>query len=121
MWADDRDAALATFPQPVPPPQIHLGVSGVELAELAGRRADGVNVPWAHPRRDALLAAARAARRDAAAPPGRLAVTTYAPFDEGLLDGDHAERRVMDRLGVDRLILVVRHPHPDELARTRPH
>ena len=117
MWSSERDAALATFPQPVPPPQLHVGASGLALARLAGRLADGLNVPWAHPRRDELFAAAAAADRSPSAP---LVLTTYAAFDESLLDGEHPQRRLMAAAGIERLILLVRHPDPVALAATAP-
>ena len=117
LWSSERDAALATFPRPVPPPQLHVGASGVALARLAGRLADGLNVPWAHPRRDELFAAAATVDRLVSAP---LVRTTYAAFDESLLDRGHPQRRRMAAVGVERLILLVRHPDPVALAATTP-
>ena len=117
MWSSDRDAALATFPQPLSPPQLHVGASGPALARLAGRLADGLNVPWAHPRRDELFAAAAAVDRLAPVP---LVLTTYAAFDESLLDGGDPQRRRMAAAGIERLILLVRHPDPVSLAATAP-
>ena len=91
-----------------------LGVNGLALATLAGRRADGVNVGWEHPRRDELLATAVAARGDR---DGFLltAWTTWAPE---LLDADHPQRRAMAACDLDRLVLVVpAGVSPDELVQ----
>jgi alkanesulfonate monooxygenase SsuD/methylene tetrahydromethanopterin reductase-like flavin-dependent oxidoreductase (luciferase family) len=117
MWSPEREAALATFPQPLAPPQIHVGASGRALARLAGRLADGLNVPWAHPRRDELFAAAAAVDRLVPSP---LVLTTYAAFDESWLDRGHPQRLGMAAAGIERLILLVRHPDPVVLAATAP-
>ena len=68
------DAELATFPLPSPPPQLHVGRRRPPRW-LAGRLADGLNVPWAHPHRDELL---RRRRRRRPLRRSRLVVTTYA-------------------------------------------
>ncbi len=49
IWSPDREEQFATFPLPHRRPPVYLGVNSVVLAELAGRRADGVNVRWHHP------------------------------------------------------------------------
>jgi alkanesulfonate monooxygenase SsuD/methylene tetrahydromethanopterin reductase-like flavin-dependent oxidoreductase (luciferase family) len=122
LWDPRRPAELATFPRPDPPPQLHVGASGVALATIAGRRADGLNVAWSHPRREELVGAARAARASLgpASDLGDLVVTTYAPWRAELLDASHAERQEMDGLGIERLILMVRHPDPAALAAATP-
>ena len=63
LWSSERDAAWRRSRGPFRRREIHVGASGVALARLAGRLADGVNVPWAHPRRDELFAAAAAVDR----------------------------------------------------------
>ena len=73
------------------------------LAELAGRRADGVNVGWDHPRRDELLDVARRARGDR---PG-FVVTTWLRWAPELLDPDHPTRRAMAARHLDRVVLTV--------------
>lgn len=115
LWADDRGPELATVPRPAPPVEIHVGVGSLALAVVAGRLADAVNVPWSHSRRDDLLRAARAAA-EGAARARALGVTTYLPWDAGLLDPDHPQRRAMAAAGVDRVILLVRHAATEALA-----
>lgn len=109
LWALDRPADLATVPRPHPGSQLHVGASSIALAELAGRRADGVNVSWGHPRRDELIAAARSAAVVAERPP--VSVSAYAPWDDALLDAEHPTRRAMAAAGLDRLVLTVRDPN----------
>lgn len=74
---------------------IVVGVNSVELATLAGRVADGVNVRMSHRRAADLVAAARSAAGD-------------RPFDVSgwaFLDDPDAHGHAAD-LGLDRLILV---------------
>ncbi len=72
-----------------------VGVNSVELAEIAGRLADGVNVRMAHPRAAALIAAARQAAN------GRLLEVSGWTFVD-----DPAAREHAGELGLDRLVLV---------------
>jgi alkanesulfonate monooxygenase SsuD/methylene tetrahydromethanopterin reductase-like flavin-dependent oxidoreductase (luciferase family) len=101
MYDPRREAALATFPLPRRRPRVLLGVNGPALAELAGRRADGVNVDWHHPRRAELLDIAVAARGDRTG----FVLTTWMPWAAELLDPDHPTRRAMAHL--DRVVLLV--------------
>ncbi len=101
MFDPGRDDALATFPLPRHRPTVLLGVNGPSLAALAGRRADGVNVGWDHPRRDELFAIALAERAERRG----FMVTTWTPWAPELLDPDHPTRRAMADL--DRVVLVV--------------
>lgn len=102
MWAPDRPDRLATFPRPASPPERIVGVNSVELSELAGRRADGVNVAWDHPRRDELLATARRAAGDR-----RFTLTAWTSWDPALRDPDHPVRRDMRAAGLDRVVLTL--------------
>ena len=103
VYDPDRPPELATFPLPAPRPSVLVGVNSVELATLAGARADGINVDWVGRRRDDLLAAAAAARGDR---PGFL-LTAWAFWSPDLVDPSSTERRAMDERGIDRLVLVV--------------
>jgi alkanesulfonate monooxygenase SsuD/methylene tetrahydromethanopterin reductase-like flavin-dependent oxidoreductase (luciferase family) len=101
-WAPDRDERFATFPLPRRRPSTLVGANSVELCRLAGKRADGVNVLWRHPRRDEFIDTARSASD------GRpFSITTYALFDPDLLDPDHPERDAMRTRGVDRVVLAI--------------
>jgi alkanesulfonate monooxygenase SsuD/methylene tetrahydromethanopterin reductase-like flavin-dependent oxidoreductase (luciferase family) len=104
QWRPDRDPIFATFPLPSPAPSIILGVNSVRLGEIAGRRADGVNVPWRHPRRDELLAAAST---EAASTGRPFVLTVWTRYAEELLDPEHPQRVAMEAAGIDRLILSV--------------
>ena len=106
LWAGDATERFATFPVPRQRPLIVLGVNGPELARIAARRADGVNVRWSHPTAIELLHVARQQ-----VPAGRpFVATTWAAWDEALADEEHPDRRTMAALGIDRLILAASHP-----------
>ena len=102
MWHPDRDDRYATFSLPPPVPPRIVGVNSVALSTLAGRRAEGINVAWNHPRRDEFLAAGRAAAADRP-----FIVTAWTPWSPDLRDPDHPTRREMDEAGLDRVVLAV--------------
>lgn len=101
-WASERDERFQTFPMPAHRPTRIVGVNSVRLSGIAGRRADGINMPWHHPRRDEFLATAQA---EAEAAGRRVLRTVWTYFDEALFDPDHPDRLAMRAAGIDRLIL----------------
>ncbi len=103
LWRPERAVDDVTFPLPHPVPSRVLGVNSVQLSRLAGRRADGINVPWHHPRRDEFFLAADVAAADAHRSVSR-SVWTY--YDADLLDPEHPTRREMSAARVDRVVLV---------------
>ena len=103
MYDPDRPPELATFPRPRRPMPIVLGANSPALAALAGRRTDGINVAWEHPRRDELLAVAVEAR----GPRGGFELSAWRMWSAELLDADHPERRAMEAAHLDRIVLVV--------------
>jgi alkanesulfonate monooxygenase SsuD/methylene tetrahydromethanopterin reductase-like flavin-dependent oxidoreductase (luciferase family) len=102
-WSPDRSREYATFPLPSPVPTRIVGVNSVALSRLAGARADGINTPWAHARRDEFFAAADAAAAEVGRTVGR---SVWAHYDAALLDPEHPTRREMTAARIDRLILV---------------
>jgi len=102
MWhAETAEEHFPTFPRPRHIPRTVIGVNSVALAQLAGRRADGVNVRWSHPRCLEFLDAATQAASSRS-----LVRTVYTNWDDALLDADHPERQAMAAAGVERLILL---------------
>src|SRR2546427_405190 len=104
------------FLKPEPPPPIIVGGFGPRMAGIAGRHADGFNTQAMHPRLGDLVRLARdehaAAGRDAS----RFIVTAFAGLDERWLRPDSRARQTLERVGVERLILLVEPPSdPDEL------
>jgi alkanesulfonate monooxygenase SsuD/methylene tetrahydromethanopterin reductase-like flavin-dependent oxidoreductase (luciferase family) len=81
------------------------------MAELAGRLADGINVPTG-PGLSRLIESAREARARAGRSPDGLVVTTSGqPVAR--------EREGLAKAGVDRLIVFVRPPYLDGIERAR--
>ena len=101
VWSADRPDDLATFPLPDPRPPVYIGVNSPELAELAGRRADGLNVFWNHARRDELTGVALRAAGDRP-----FALTTWSLWDDALVDPGSAVRAEIEAAGFERLVVV---------------
>ncbi len=119
-WGADRAEEVATFPLPRPRPPVILGVNSVRLAELAGRRADGINVRGDHARLDVFLDAADAARAASDRTHLPWDCSVWAMWDERLLDPGDPRRLGWAAAGVNRLVLVWLAPHdPLALARAR--
>ena len=97
------------FLRPEPPPPIVIGGFGPKMAELAGRLADGINVP-AGPQLPALLAEARGAYEASGRDPAAFIVTASARPSRR----EHAR---LAELGVDRAIVYVHAPYVDGVAQ----
>jgi alkanesulfonate monooxygenase SsuD/methylene tetrahydromethanopterin reductase-like flavin-dependent oxidoreductase (luciferase family) len=102
------------FPRPDPAPPIIVGGFGPKMAELAGRTADGINLPGG-PGLARLLEVANAARATSRRDPSRFIVTVSSSFDGPTL-------KRLEEFGVDRAIVVVNPPfadHARQLAARR--
>jgi len=102
MWSPNRDQRFESFPTPAVRIPIVLGVNSVALAEIASRRADGVNVRMGHGRRSEILRAAQPSD-------GRAFTTSVWDFYDPNWRSDRPaiDRRLVDE-GVDRVVLLVR-------------
>jgi alkanesulfonate monooxygenase SsuD/methylene tetrahydromethanopterin reductase-like flavin-dependent oxidoreductase (luciferase family) len=119
LWAGDRSGFSgqhyrldrpAGFLRPDPAPPIVVGGFGPRMAAIAGRHADGFNTQAFHPRLADLVGVARDARAAAGRDPASLIVTVFAGLDERWLRSDSRTRQSLERLGVERLILLVSPP-----------
>ena len=90
------------FQRPDPRPPVIIGAFGPKMAELAGRVGDGINTQAFNPQLPDLLARARAAAGDRP-----FLATVFGALDDKWLDGRTPQRRRLDALGIDRLILLV--------------
>ena len=112
LWKGDSG-----FLRPQPPPPIIVGGFGPRMAAIAGRHGDGFNTQAFHPQLAELLQTARdehaASGRDAL----RFVVTVFAGLEERWLRGDSRARQMVERVGVDRLILLVSPPFGAEQIR----
>lgn len=108
-WASFHDVRAVAVPDPVP--AILLGANGPKMVRLAAEVADGVNVHSWEPDLPGLVTLAREV---AGARPFQ--VTVEAPISEMWLDPASADRRQLEALGVDQLIVSWRPTELGELA-----
>jgi alkanesulfonate monooxygenase SsuD/methylene tetrahydromethanopterin reductase-like flavin-dependent oxidoreductase (luciferase family) len=105
LWSGERG-----FLRPDPPPPIIVGGFGPRMAAIAGQHGDGFNTQALHPQLCELVRIAReehaASGRDAA----RFIVTVFAGLEERWLRPDSRARQMVERVGVDRLILLMSPP-----------
>jgi alkanesulfonate monooxygenase SsuD/methylene tetrahydromethanopterin reductase-like flavin-dependent oxidoreductase (luciferase family) len=110
MWSG-RVNGVAGFPKPDPPPPIIVGGFGPKMAALAGRIADGVNLPGG-PNVGRLLEVAAAARQSTGRDPASFVVTVSTDLRAPAL-------RHLEGLGVDRAVVFVGPPLADNVRRLR--
>jgi alkanesulfonate monooxygenase SsuD/methylene tetrahydromethanopterin reductase-like flavin-dependent oxidoreductase (luciferase family) len=119
LWSGDREGfdgqtyrleRPSGFLRPDPPPPIVVGGFGPRMAAVAGRHADGFNTQAFSPRLADLVKVARDERSAAGRDPASFMVTVFAGMDERWLRKDSRARATLDRVGVDRLILLLSPP-----------
>ena len=98
------------FLKPNPPPPIIVGGFGPRMAAIAGRHADGFNTQAAHPRLAELIRVARDEHAAAGRDSTPFLVTVFAGLRQSYLERDSAARGSLERLGVERLILLMEPP-----------
>ena len=119
LWAGDSTSFTGTsyrldrpagFLRPDPPPPIIVGGFGPKMAAIAGKHGDGFNTQGFNPQLEDLVRIARdqhaAAGRDAT----RFIVTVFAGFEKRWLEPDSRARQMLDRIRVDRVILLLSPP-----------
>jgi alkanesulfonate monooxygenase SsuD/methylene tetrahydromethanopterin reductase-like flavin-dependent oxidoreductase (luciferase family) len=97
------------FLRPDPPVPVIIGGFGSKMAELAGRVGDGMNVPGG-PSLQRLIATAREAHAAAGRDTDQFVVTASS-------GASPREREMLEKLGVDRVVVYVRPPYTDGVAR----
>ena len=119
LWAGDESSFAGSqyrlerpsgFLRADPAPPVIVGGFGPRMAAIAGRHADGFNTQAAHPQLAELARVARDAHRAAGRDPGRFQLTVFAGFREAYLEPGAAPRAALEKLGVERLILLVEPP-----------
>jgi alkanesulfonate monooxygenase SsuD/methylene tetrahydromethanopterin reductase-like flavin-dependent oxidoreductase (luciferase family) len=99
------------FLKPDPPPPIIVGGFGPRMAGIAGRHGDGFNTQAFHPALGDLVRVAREQRAAAGRDPATFIVTVFAGMNDAWLKADSRARQSLDRVGVDRLILLLDPPY----------
>ena len=97
------------FLRPDPPPPIIVGGFGPKMADLAGRVADGVNLPGG-PGLARLLASARTARAASGGDPSTFVVVVSSGLHAAAL-------KRLEELEVDRVVAFVEAPFADHVHR----
>jgi alkanesulfonate monooxygenase SsuD/methylene tetrahydromethanopterin reductase-like flavin-dependent oxidoreductase (luciferase family) len=100
----------AGFLRPEPTPPIIVGGFGPRMATIAGRHADGFNTQAFHPQLADLVRRARDAHAEAGRDAEPFVVTVFAGLEASWVRADSRARQMLDRVGVDRLILLVSPP-----------
>jgi len=130
LWSGDassfegshyRLARPSGYLRPDPPPPIIVGGFGPRMATIAGRHGDGFNTQAAHPRLGELIQVARDARAAAGRDAAGFIPTVFGAFRESYLRPDAAARASLERLGVERLILLLEPPYDAERIRQAGH
>jgi alkanesulfonate monooxygenase SsuD/methylene tetrahydromethanopterin reductase-like flavin-dependent oxidoreductase (luciferase family) len=104
------------FLRPEPAPPIIVGGFGPRMAAIAGRHADGFNTQAFHPQLANLVTRAREAHTAAGRDASAFIVTVFAGLDAPWLRPDSRARQMLDRVGVQRLILLATPPFdPSEI------
>ncbi len=105
LWAGE-----AGFLRPAPPPPIVVGGFGPRMAAIAGRHGDGFNTQALHPQLADLLRVARDEHGKSGRAASGFVATVFAGLEDRWLRADSRARQMVERAGVDRLILLVAPP-----------
>jgi alkanesulfonate monooxygenase SsuD/methylene tetrahydromethanopterin reductase-like flavin-dependent oxidoreductase (luciferase family) len=100
----------AGFLRPEPAPPIIVGGFGPRMATIAGRHADGFNTQAFHPQLADLVRRARDAHAAAGRDAEPFVVSVFAGLEASWLRADSRARQMLDRVGIDRLILLLSPP-----------
>ena len=126
LWAGDTSNFAGTsyrldrpagYLRPDPAPPIIVGGFGPKMAELAGTYGDGFNTQAFHPQLAELVKGARAAHAKTGRDPARFITTVFAGFEERWLTPESRARQMLERLGVERVILLLSPPFDPEAIR----
>ena len=105
LWSGEHG-----FLRPQPAPPIVVGGFGPRMAAIAGRHGDGFNTQAFHPQLGDLVRIARDAHGAAGRAALPFVVTVFAGLEERWLRADSRARQMVERAGVDRLILLASPP-----------
>jgi len=94
-----------------PAPPIIIGGFGPRMAAIAGKYGDGFNTQARHPSLAELARIARAEHKTAGGNPARFDLSVFAGLAPAWLRPDSENRAALQRVGVDRLILLTSPPY----------
>ena len=87
------------------------------MAEIAGRHGDGFNTQAFHPRLNDLVKVARDAHAAAGRDPATFIVTVFAGLEQRWVDPTSRARQMLERAGVERVILLLSPPFDLDVIR----
>jgi alkanesulfonate monooxygenase SsuD/methylene tetrahydromethanopterin reductase-like flavin-dependent oxidoreductase (luciferase family) len=100
-----------------PAPPIVIGGFGPRMAAIAGKHGDGFNTQARHPQLAALAKIALDAHKAAGRDPARFSLSVFAGLGPAWLRADSENRAALERVGVDRLILLTEPPYDPSQIR----
>ena len=125
LWRGDRESFAGEhyrlerpsgFLRADPAPPVIVGGFGPRMAAIAGRHADGFNTQARHPQLAELLRVARAEHAASGREPSAFVATVFTGMGEAWVRPGSAARAGLERMGVDRLILLLSPPFdPSEI------
>ena len=130
LWTGDASPFSGTsyrldrpqgFLRPDPPPPVIVGGFGPKMAAIAGTYGDGFNTQAFHPQLADLVKIARDAHAAAGRDPSRFIVSVFAGFEDRWLTPGSRAQQMLERIGVDRVILLLSPPFDAEAIRRAGH
>jgi alkanesulfonate monooxygenase SsuD/methylene tetrahydromethanopterin reductase-like flavin-dependent oxidoreductase (luciferase family) len=113
LWAGE-----AGFLSPDPAPPIIVGGFGPRMAGIAGRHGDGFNTQAMHPQLAELARIARDEHQASGRDPARFVLTVFAGLEQRWVEPNSRARQMLERTGVERLILLVSPPFDPATIRS---
>ena len=126
LWSGDSSSFTGTHyrldrPQGYlradPAPPIVIGGFGPRMAAIAGKYGDGFNTQARHPQLAELARIARDEHQAAGRDPSGFSLSVFAGLAPAWLRADSGNRAALDRVGVDRLILLTEPPYDPSQIR----
>jgi len=126
LWSGDRASFNGThyrldrpegYLRPEPAPPIVIGGFGPRMAAIAGKHGDGFNTQARHPQLAQLADIARNEHKAAGGDPARFSLSVFAGLAPAWLRADSENRAALERVGVDRVILLVEPPYDPSQIR----
>lgn len=126
LWSGDTSSFAGThyrldrpegYLRSDPAPPVIIGGFGPRMAAIAGKHGDGFNTQARHPNLAELGRIAREAHKAAGRDPARFSLSVFAGLAPAWLRAGSENRAALERMGVDRLILLTGPPYDPSQIR----
>jgi alkanesulfonate monooxygenase SsuD/methylene tetrahydromethanopterin reductase-like flavin-dependent oxidoreductase (luciferase family) len=127
LWSGDRASFTGShyrldrptgYLRADPAPPIVIGGFGPRMAAIAGKHGDGFNTQARHPRLAELAQIARSEHKAAGRDPSCFSLSVFAGWAPAWLRADSENRAALERVGVDRVILLMEPPYdPSQISK----